>query len=66
MRASKLATAQTPMPEDAIRLRAYELYAQGGMAPGRAVDDWLAAEAELLNGESRTAADLGSEIKRRK
>jgi hypothetical protein len=64
VRASKLVTTQTPMAEDAIRFRAYELYAQGGMAPGGAVDDWLAAEAELR--ESRTAADLPSEIKGRK
>ena len=66
MRALKLATAHTPIPEDAIRFRAYELYAQAGMTQGRAVDDWLAAEAELLNSDSRNAADLGSEIKRRK
>ena len=38
------------MLEHAIRLRAYELYAQRGMAEGHAVHDWLAAEAELLDG----------------
>lgn len=36
-----------PMLEHAIRLRAYDLYAQRGMAEGNAVHDWLAAEAEL-------------------
>ncbi|MGB8770291.1 MAG: DUF2934 domain-containing protein [Candidatus Korobacteraceae bacterium] len=33
--------------EDAIRKRAYELYEQRGWLDGHAVDDWLAAEAEL-------------------
>jgi hypothetical protein len=36
------------MLEQTIRLRAYELYAQRGMAQGHAVQDWLEAEAELL------------------
>jgi hypothetical protein len=49
---------QEPMLEHAIRLRAYELYAQRGMAEGRAVHDWLAAEAELVSGHSETAAAL--------
>jgi len=41
----------TPEPtlENTIRLRAYELYAQRGMAQGNAVRDWLEAEAELLS-----------------
>jgi hypothetical protein len=38
-----------PMLEHTIRLRAYELYAQRGMAQGYAVRDWLEAEAELLS-----------------
>jgi Protein of unknown function (DUF2934) len=29
------------MLEHAIRLRAYELYAERGRAEGRALDDWL-------------------------
>jgi hypothetical protein len=41
-------TPPEPMLEHAIRLRAYELYAHRGMAEGRAVQDWLEAEAELL------------------
>jgi len=52
------------MLEQAIRLRAYELYAQRGMAEGHAVHDWLAAEAELLYGHSKTATDLSQESKR--
>jgi hypothetical protein len=34
-----------PMLEHTIRLRAYELYAQRGMAEGHAVQDWLQAES---------------------
>lgn len=49
-------TPANPMLEnDAIRLRAYELYAQRGMAEGHAIDDWLEAKAELLNGSSTTS-----------
>ena len=52
------------MLEHAIRLRAHELYAQRGMAEGHAVQDWLAAEAELQYGHSMTARPrLGPEIK---
>jgi hypothetical protein len=37
-----------PTLEHTIRLRAYELYAQRGMAEGHAVQDWLEAEAEVV------------------
>jgi hypothetical protein len=53
-------TPPEPMLEHAIRLRAYELYAQRGMTEGHAVHDWLAAEAEFLNGSSMTAADVSA------
>jgi hypothetical protein len=56
-------TPPEPMLEHAIRLRAYELYAQRGMGEGHAVHDWLAAEAELLDGHSTTAADLNQKSK---
>ena len=46
------------MLEHAIRLRAYELYGQRGMAEGHAVHDWLAAEAELLNSPGRSLLSL--------
>jgi hypothetical protein len=52
------------MLEHAIRLRAYELYAQRGMAEGHTVHDWPEAEAELLYSHSTTAADLNQELKR--
>ena len=53
-----------PMLEHAIRIRAYELYGQRGMAEGHAVQDWLEAEAELLNGHSTTVADLNQKSRR--
>ena len=40
------------MLEQAIRQRAYDLYAERGRIPGHALDDWLQAEAELLHGHS--------------
>jgi len=57
-------TPAEPVLEDAIRLRAYELYARSGMAEGNAVQDWLAAEAELLYGHSTTPADLNQKPSR--
>jgi hypothetical protein len=36
--------------ERKIELRAYELYEQRGRAEGRALDDWVNAETEVLRG----------------
>ena len=36
-----------PSREDLIRRRAFDLYERNGAVDGRALDDWLAAEAEL-------------------
>jgi hypothetical protein len=33
--------------EEAVRLRAYELYQQRGKKDGRAEEDWLQAESEI-------------------
>ena len=41
------APSQTPSQE-AIAKRAYELYLQRGSVPGYELEDWLAAEAELI------------------
>jgi len=38
--------------EERIRVRAYELYEQRGKQDGRALDDWLQAEAELKEQKS--------------
>jgi hypothetical protein len=35
--------------EEAIRQRAYEIYARRGMQSGRADEDWFEAETELRN-----------------
>ena len=57
-------TRAEPILEDAIRLRAYELYARRRMTEGNAVHDWLAAEAGLLDGHSTTAVELNEKQKR--
>jgi len=46
------------MSENAIRLRAYELYLQRGMTHGHAIDDWLKAEAEIVNGHSTSDSNV--------
>jgi Protein of unknown function (DUF2934) len=46
-----------PILENAIRQRAYELYEQRGKIQGHAVDDWLKAEAELVNGHSTSESN---------
>jgi Protein of unknown function (DUF2934) len=58
-------TPPEPIFEDAIRLRAYELYAQRGMAEGHSLHDWLAAEAELLDGRSTRPQPSSTEKKSR-
>ena len=40
--------ASSTVTEEAIRERSYELYEQRGREDGHAIEDWLAAEAELL------------------
>jgi hypothetical protein len=37
-----------PILEQRIRVRAYDLYVQGGWRSGRALEDWLKAEREIL------------------
>jgi len=46
------------MLEERIRLRAYELYEARGREDGRALDDWLQAEADFL-GTKKTAIGTG-------
>jgi hypothetical protein len=41
--------------ESAIRLRAYELYAQRGFVEGFEKEDWLTAEREVLARRAHTA-----------
>jgi hypothetical protein len=42
--------------EEKIRLRAYELFQKRGGEHGRALDDWLQAEAEFLQQSNRAPA----------
>lgn len=42
--------------EERIRVRAYELYEQGGKRDGHALDDWLQAEAELTGQQALAVA----------
>ena len=50
---------QIPTPEldEKIRRRAYELYEQRGRTDGSELEDWVQAEAEVLEGNdmARTA-----------
>jgi hypothetical protein len=39
-----------------IRLRAYKLYEQRGRVDGHALEDWIQAEAEILESEQRPVA----------
>jgi hypothetical protein len=41
--------AASSVTEEAMRDRAYELYQERGRLDGRAIEDWLTAEDELMN-----------------
>lgn len=41
---------------EAIRRRAFQIYQQRGMRDGLDVEDWLQAEAELMDGDRSRAA----------
>jgi len=45
-------TAVASLDRERVALRAYELYLERGGRDGLAMDDWLAAERELLAGGS--------------
>ena len=42
--------------EHEIRLRAQQVYEEGGREDGHALDDWLRAEAEIMQKKARTTA----------
>jgi len=46
-RALTLNTNTAPPTAEQIRQRAYELYLEGGCQPGKEIEHWLRAEAEL-------------------
>ncbi|HSS37429.1 MAG TPA: DUF2934 domain-containing protein [Polyangia bacterium] len=65
MAKSKSSGADARPSDEEISQRAYELFLQRGSAPGHENDDWLQAEAELMearrNAEAAFApADSGS------
>jgi hypothetical protein len=41
------AGSANPNREEAIRVKAYEIYEQRGRQEGHAIEDWLVAEAQL-------------------
>jgi hypothetical protein len=55
MAKSKSSGADARPSDEAISQRAYELYLQRGSVPGHETDDWLQAEAELM--EARRNAE---------
>jgi hypothetical protein len=52
----KMTGTQPQNLEAEIRRRAYELYEERGREDGRDFEDWLRAEEELTNKNSRTVA----------
>ena len=50
-----------PTREDLIRRRAYALYERNGCVDGRAMDDWLTAEAELGSSLLEASAPVESD-----
>jgi Protein of unknown function (DUF2934) len=46
------AISKTPLTEDHIARRAFEIYLDRGSKNGRDIDDWLAAEKELSEEDS--------------
>ncbi|MBP8305746.1 MAG: DUF2934 domain-containing protein [Burkholderiaceae bacterium] len=55
---SRHAREDDPTQEDRIRYRAYQLYECNGRIEGHALDDWLAAEAEIIAGDTVGTAPL--------
>ena len=49
-------TSEPQELEHQIRLRAQELYEARGREDGHELDDWLRAEAEIMQKRARTAA----------
>jgi len=50
------ATSDPQELEREIRLRAQQLYEEGGREDGHELDDWLRAEAEIMQKKARTIA----------
>lgn len=48
----------SPVTEEAIRERAYELHQERGRQDGQAIEDWLTAEAELMDTKKQGRSEL--------
>ncbi|HVV15972.1 MAG TPA: DUF2934 domain-containing protein [Polyangia bacterium] len=63
MAKSKSSGADARPSDEEISQRAYELYLQRGSLPGHENDDWLQAEAELMEARRNAQAAFGSDGK---
>ena len=52
-------TAKTVPTHKEIALRAYEIYLERGGAPGDALEDWIRAERELMEKNSKPSGKVG-------
>ena len=59
MAKSKSAGADARPSDEEIAQKAYELYLQRGSVPGHETDDWLQAEAELIEARRNAQAAFG-------
>lgn len=57
--AKKTRTAKSAPPREEIALRAYEIYLERGGAPGDALEDWIRAERELMEKNSKPRGKMG-------
>ncbi|HKW34025.1 MAG TPA: DUF2934 domain-containing protein [Candidatus Acidoferrum sp.] len=55
----KTRTAKSAPTHDEIALRAYEIYLERGGAPGDALEDWIRAERELIEKNSKPRGKVG-------
>lgn len=57
--AKKTRPAKAPPTHEEIALRAYEIHLERGGAPGYALEDWLRAESELMERNSKPRGKMG-------
>jgi hypothetical protein len=62
MAKSKASGADARPSDDEISARAYELFLQRGSVPGHENDDWLQAEAELIEARRSAQAAFGGTV----
>lgn len=57
--AKKTRPAKAAPTHEEIALRAYEIYLERGGAPGDALEDWIRAERELMEKNSKPRGKMG-------